>query len=380
MKTKLIIYLILFYVNQLFSQKETVYSIVKQPQSVDWYQNQFGLWLAETKKTPTNSIAWQNAYIAMRMLKINGAGKTQEDLDAFITKMQQSIPNTYEYHYLTYYNSGGNDDNYDKLFHHLEKAYKLDSKRTEILPDLVSYHLIKGNKEEYKKFAKLWYNSNAMSPNLMNFGYNILASCEDKSVLITNGDNDTYPLFLVQEALGYKADVNVLNIYLLKKEEYRNRIFKELNIDDFTKKEADYTDVSDFMKAILRHLESELKIPLYYSSTTNPKLYEESSDKTYITGLALKYSEQKFDNIAILKNNVENSFKLDYLTISFLNDISQQVVINSNTAYLTGFLTLYKHYTDSGDLQGKQKLGLILTKIADFNPNKEYILDFIKKC
>jgi hypothetical protein len=363
-----------------YSQKQKVYSIVKQPKSVDWYQNQYKLWDLETKSNPKNTEAWQNAYIALRMVKIQSSFKTQDDLNTFISRMQKAIPSTYEYHYLTYYNREVESDKYDKLFHHIEKAYKLNPSRTEVYPDLVSYHLIKGNKMDYNKYSKIWFNSNTMSTNLLRFGYNILASCADKSVLITNGDNDTYPLFLVQEALNFKPNVEVLNIYLLQKEGYRNRVFKKLSIKSFDKKEKDFKDNYAFMKAIAKHLESELEIPLYYSSTVNPGLYKTSKEKVYITGLALKYSENKFDNIATLKKNVEQNFKLDYLTTNFFNDISKQVVINSNHAYLTGFLTLYKHYAISGDIQKQQWLGNILKNIAETNPNKEYILNFLKEC
>lgn len=361
-----------------YSQKETVYSIVKQPQSPEWYQKQFELWNKETETNPQNTEAWQNAYIALRMIKITSGQKTQEDLNNFIHKMQKAIPNTYEYHYLTYYNGEVEGDKYDKLYHHIEKAYKIDSSRSEIYPDLVSYNLIKGNKERYNKFCRIWFNSNSMSAGILNFAYNLLVSCEDESVLITNGDNDTYPLFLIQEALNFKPKVKVLNIYLLQKDEYRNRIFKELNIPLFDKKSTNFEDPFEFMKAITRHLEKELKIKLYYSSTTNPKIYEESKENVYVVGLTLEYSTQKFDNIALIKKNIEQNYKLDYISVSFYNDISQSIVYNTNNAYLTGFLILFNHYKESGDILKMQKLKNILTAIAQNSSNKEYILNYIK--
>ena len=87
MKNITLTFIAFLFIATTYSQKQTVYSIVKQPQSVDWYKNQFKLWEAETKSDSKNTEAWQNAYIALRMLKINGAGKTQEDLNAFIKKM-----------------------------------------------------------------------------------------------------------------------------------------------------------------------------------------------------------------------------------------------------------------------------------------------------
>ena len=229
-----------------------------------------------------------------------------------------------------------------------------------------------GDYDQVATLCRAWYASGQYSPGTLNWNYNALMSLEADALLVTQTDDDTYPVWLLQNALGVRPDVRVLNLTLLENDTYRQRIVQQEGMA-FVPNGAGF---SDFLRVFMSDKNTA---PTYFGVLLDKTRLAAIQNDLYLTGLALKYSSRPFDNVAALRNNYENAFRLDYLRLDFHPEAAPAALAQLNLNYLPAFLLLHTHYTSTGETAKAGQLRDLTLRIARAGGREPEVLAFFNK-
>lgn len=290
----------------------------------------------------------------------------QKQLDQVVEKLKQLNARSFEYHYAKYLNS-----RYDTAAgSHLLEAYRIAPQRTEILDDLTSFYELTGDDNQQKKYCRLIQQKNIYDPYLYHYGKNLLKSLAGNAFLVTQGEWDTQPLWVLQQVQNVRTDVTVLQLDLLHREHYFNRMMAPLKL----KKGAWKRFVAD-KAAFFREL-AEIKSdkPVYLSLTVNQTLLGSTGNYLFNTGLAMRLSSTPVDNIPLLAENWK-TFDLTHLQPETTDPEINKLAGN----YIFPLGLLYQRAVSEGNQEEADKLKQLMTQIAKKAGKSKEMEEYFKK-
>jgi len=322
---------------------QEVYRYCYVVETKEWYRNQQKLWQQKLKNNPRNENAWYNYFFAARYgwADIQGQTNTREALmDSIFKEMSKAIPNSWVYHYIHYYNYGTD-------FSRLEKAYQINPHEPDLYWEFIKEYTLTGQKAKRHEFCKKLYESKDISTGIYNLNFNMLNSASENSVLFTNGDNDTYPAWILQDVKSIRPDILILTIHgIFSNRDYLKSTLLDRGIKiDIEKLSRE--DVFVFFHSLMELLHIAYPTTaIHIARTVYPPYYEKFKDKLNLTGIVFTYSENHFNSYEIHRDLMEQKLSLDYLAYDWYDElhVSQQLVNQLNLIYIEPFIKLAEYH------------------------------------
>ncbi len=166
------------------------------------------------------------------------------------------------------------------------------------------------------------------------FGRNYLRSCEPNSIIFTFGDNDTFPLWYVQEVEGFRTDVRVCNLSYLQTDWYIDQMkrqaydSKPLPIS-WTRSEYVQThDVAYIYPLINRPI--EVGSALQYAKSSDPKYKRVPGVSESLDIIPSQQLYFEIDPAAVIKGGILPADSAHLISPQMLLDFSNKHYLAKN--------------------------------------------------
>ena len=268
----------------------------------------------------------------------------KEQMQLRLNEIAQINNQSFEYHLLNY-----QVGNYDfSKFESLEIAAKLKPSDAIVLKELSAYCYIMNDES---KLIQHLASLNAMlvfSKGLELFAVNVLESLPENSVLITHGEQDTYPLLIQQKIKRFRSDVEIISLDHLQSKDYRKRMKKS----DFKMPNQDVID-TQFFSEFMR-LNSSKNIIV---ASSVPRPYLEKAKQLKNVGLGFSFDNRVADgyNLKLYEKGLKNTIN---------NHINQSKEGSLLTNYLPFLFSVRNDYIQKGDKNSIEYIDSIINEIG----------------
>lgn len=359
-----------------FAQKaETIETFVANKHEPEWYAAQAEEWQKKVDENPQNQWAWRNLFLATYYHDqfTNGWGIINDETRTadVLRKMEATLPDSFVLN-LCKGRFCLSTDEAAKRGDNIPRAIELMPE--DIFPEDLEYlatrlWIVDPENPRVKELYTKTYQNKYFPTRIMHFNYNMLQCLPPNALYFSNGDLDTVPMKVLQEALGERTDVTIINNSFLHATPFMEALYKKLNIKPLTLNVQDYGKYGEdwlehYESDIIMYIIHESKRPAYFSPT-NGKVSVLDEDSIYNEGLVLKYSPKPYNNFDVAMHNVKEVYNLEYLAEPDLIYDSWQTSEQMDMNHVTLLANLISKFRKKGDEAQAKRLYNILSKCVE---------------
>lgn len=359
-----------------FAQKaETIETFVANKYEPEWYAAQAEEWQKKVDENPQNQWAWRNLFLATYYHDqfTNGWGIINDETRTadVLRKMEATLPDSFVLN-LCKGRFCLSTDEAAKRGDNIPRAIELMPE--DICPEDLEYlatrlWIVDPENPRVKELYTKTYQNKYFPTRIMHFNYNMLQCLPPNALYFSNGDLDTVPMKVLQEALGERTDVTIINNSFLYATPFMEALYKKLNIKPLTLNVQDYGKYGEewlqhYESDIIMYLIKESKRPAYFSPT-NGNVSVLNEDSIYNEGLVLKYSPKPYNNFDVAMHNVKEVYNLEYLAEPDLIYDSWQTSEQMDMNHVTLLANLISKFRKKGDEAQAKRLYNILSKCVE---------------
>jgi hypothetical protein len=343
-------------------EPEAILLRTKEIRSQGWYHDQALAW-SERAKQSNASDAWLNYYAAAKYAQWNSL-----DLQQIVDDARTALKDDFVVRLLTAWNAGLSAEAST-----LEELWKINPDHLLLNSLLIIHAELNFSSESRKKYSSVLFMNDVISPSLFSYSYNVLMSIEEGGLLVCDGENTTIPMFVLQDVFNIRKDVHILNLDLLMVMDYRT---KKLSSCGILLDRSLVTDKQSLCAAIAAGNQSK---KVYYALTVPQQHITGIKDQLFVVGLASQATKNRIDNISFIRENLENKFLLDNLTVDFSGENQYAAGKILSTNYLVPMLLLLEYYKSVRDIEKVNQWQNTVNRLARETGKEMLVHNFMNK-
>lgn len=283
----------------------------------------------------------------------------QQQMEMQLKAIEQINKNSFEYHLLNY-----QVGNYDfSRVKSLEKAAKIKPNDIAVLKEFSAFSYIMKDEKELAKYLNSLNAMRVFSIDLELFAANLLKSLPNNSILITHGENDTYPLLIQQIIRNVRKDVEIISLEHLQSMEYRKRLKNEgFMIPNNAVVDTDF--FREFMELNTRKA--------IVAAPSLPVAYLSKGEKLNSTGLGYYLFQNSDKNF----NTSRYEKELKSLITMHANRGSGSDVISNYLPYL---FDVRNEYLKKSDIKSIEEIEILILRIAELSNKQKQVKALMNK-